>query len=430
MRVLAISDLYPPEIRGGAEVVTREAVDGLRQRGHDVVVATGARGPAANHVLPCLEYRPSPRWQEGRAWLAPWRAAADYRRGFHNPHNEAAIRRLLAELSPDVVYLGCVSGVGPCSVLRALWDCPRPVVAHLHEYWLLTLLNGGGELSGLRLPMLKRRLIGLDAHRELRLASMLAVSRTLSDRYVEAGFNADMIEVIPYGLRLSSVERQRKPPPDGELRLLYVGRLDPEKGAHLLLERLARLAGEASERRIRCDLIGSPGPPAYMRRLQKLLAAEALRGSARLLGFVERETTLQLYGRYDAVVVPSVWKDPCPVVVPEAMAAGAAVVASRWAGSADWFEDGRDLLLFSPEAPWELDEALRRLRGEPGLAARLAEAGSRKAKRVFDREAFLDRLERHLMGALGRPNLSPLVAGGQRPRRDLSLATEGRRRAA
>ena len=63
MRILAINDLYPPEIRGGAEVVTREAVDGLRERGHDVVVATGARGPVASHVLPCLQYRPSPRWQ-------------------------------------------------------------------------------------------------------------------------------------------------------------------------------------------------------------------------------------------------------------------------------------------------------------------------------------------------------------------------------
>jgi glycosyltransferase involved in cell wall biosynthesis len=430
MRILAISDLYPPDMRGGAEVVTAEAVDGLRERGHEVVVATGASGPARAHVRPCLEYRLSPRWQGGRAWLAPWRAAADYRRAFHDSHNEAAIRRLLAELSPDVVYLGCVSGVGPCSVLRALREYPGPVVAHLHEYWLPTLLNGGGQLSGLRLPRLKRLLIGLDARRDLRLSSMIAVSRTLSDRYVEAGFNADMIEVIPYGLRLPSVERQRKPPLDGELRLLYVGRLDPEKGAHLLLERLAVVASEAGGPRMRCDLVGPPGPLAYMHRLHQLLSADALRGCVRLLGSVQRETTLRLYAHYDAVVVPSLWKDPCPVVVPEAMAAGAAVVASRWAGSADWFEDGRDLLLFSPEAPWELDRALRLLRDEPGLAARLAAAGSRKARQVFDRESFLDRLESHLQAALERPKLSALLTGTRRVRPVAAPSAEGSRRAA
>jgi glycosyltransferase involved in cell wall biosynthesis len=430
LRILAISDLYPPDMRGGAEVVTAEAVDGLRERGHEVVVATGARGSAQAHVRPCLEYRPSPRWQGGRAWLAPWREAADYRRAFHNPHNEAVIRGLLAELGPDVVYLGCVSGVGACSVLRALREHSGPVVAHLHEYWLPTLLHGGSQFSGLRLPRLKRLLIGLDARRDLRLSSMIAVSRTLSDLYVEAGFNADMIDVIPYGLRLSPVERQRKPPLDGELRLLYVGRLDPEKGAHLLLERLAVVALEAGEPRIRCDLVGPPGPPAYMRRLHELLSADAIRGCVRLLGSVQRETTLRLYAHYDAVVVPSLWRDPCPVVVPEAMAAGAAVVASRWAGSADWFEDGRDLLLFSPEAPRELDRALRLLRDEPGLAARLADAGRRKARQVFDRESFLDRLESHLRAALERPKLSALLAGARRVRPVASPSAEDMRRAA
>ena len=67
--------------------------------------------------------------------------------------------------------------------------------------------------------------------------------------------------------------------------------------------------------------------------------------------------------------------------------------------------DGRDLLLFSGQVPSELDQALRRLRDEPELAARLATAGSRKAKQVFDRECFLDRLESHLQAALGRPEL-------------------------
>jgi len=430
MRILVISDLYPPDMRGGAEVMMAEAVDGLRERGHEVVVATGASGPARAHVRPCLEYRPSPRWQGGRAWLTPWRAAASYRRAFRNPHNEAAIRSLLAELRPEVVYLGCVCGVSPCSVLRALREHRGPVVAHLHEYWLPNMLHGVGESSRLMLPWLKRRLIGLNARRDLRFTSMVAVSGTLRARYVEAGFNTDAIEVIPYGLGPPSFERQRSPALDGELRLLYVGRLDPEKGAHLLLERLAVVAGEAGERRIRCDFVGSPGPPAYMRRLRQLMMADALQGSVCLLGSVHRETILRLYAGYDAVVVPSLWQEPFSLVVPEALAAGTAVVASRRVGAVEWFEDGRDLLLFSSQTPWELDQALRRLRDERGLAVRLAAAGSRKARQVFDRESFLDRLESHLKGALGRPNLSPLLAGARQVRRVTSPCAEDSRRAA
>ena len=429
MRVLAVSDLYPPEMRGGAEVMMAEAVDGLRGRGHEVVVATGARGPALAHVRRCLEYRPSPRWQGGRAWLTPWRAAADYRRAFHNARNETALRDLLVELTPEVVYLGDIGGVGPCSVLRALRDHPVPVVHHLHDYWLLTLLHGGSEFSRLRLPWLKRRLIGLDARRDLRVASMIAISQTVRERYLQAGFAPEAIEVFPYGPRLTPVERRNQRSPDGELRLLFVGRLDPEKGAHLLLERLAILAAQDDSRRICCDLAGPPGPPVYMRRLHELLEADALRGRVRLLGSVQRETTLRLYARYDAVVVPSLWKEPFSLVVPEALAAGAAVVAARWVGAAEWFEDGRELLLFSPQAPWELDQALRRLRDEPGLAARLAEAGRRKALRAFDPAVFVDRLESHLRRAVGQPSLVPLAVG-RRPGRGPSPVNEGLKRAA
>jgi glycosyltransferase involved in cell wall biosynthesis len=430
MRVLAISDLYPPDMRGGAEVMMAEAVDGLRERGHEVVVATGASGPTRAHVRQCLEYRPSPRWQGGRAWLTPWRAAASYRRAFHNLHNEAALRGLLAELKPDVIYLGDIGGVGPCSILRALRDHPSPLVIHLHDYWLLTLLHGRSEFSGLRLPWLKRLLAGLDRRHDLCVTSMIAVSRAVLDCYIQAGFAPDAIEVFPYGLRLPAVRRPEGPPADGELRLLFVGRLDPEKGAHLLLERLAVLAAQPDTRRIRCDLAGPPGPEAYMRHLRQLMVADALQGSVRLLGSIQRETILRLYTRYDAVVVPSLWQEPFSLVVPEALAAGTAVVASRDVGAVEWFEDGRDLLLFSSQTPSELDQALRRLRDEPGLAARLADAGSRKARLVFDRETFLDRLERHLKEALGRPKLSPLLASGRRPLPDLLLASEGRRKAA
>jgi len=245
---------------------------------------------------------------------------------------------------------------------------------------------------------------------------------------VEAGFSADMIEVIPYGL--PSVERRRGPALDGDLRLLFVGRLDPEKGARLLLERLAVVAAEAGSRRIWCDLAGPPGPPGYMRRLHELVQADAVRDRARLLGSIQRDTMLRLYARYDVVVVPSLWMEPFSLVVPEALAAGTAVVASKRVGAAEWFEDGRELLLFSPEAPEELDHALRRLRDEPELAQRLAEAGNHKTRQVFDQEKFIDRLEGLLEGALGQPKLSPLLSERRRLGHYLSPVTGSERRTA
>jgi glycosyltransferase involved in cell wall biosynthesis len=176
MRILTISDLYPPDMRGGAEVVTRDVVDGLRDRGHEVVVATAARGPARADVRPAWSTVPSA--VAGRSRWCPWRAATEYRRAFCNPRNEAAVAGLLAEVDPQVVYVGGVNGVSPCSILRVLRDHLVPVVVHLHEYWLPDMLQGGSESARLRLPWLKRRLVGLNAGRDLRFTSMVAVSRT------------------------------------------------------------------------------------------------------------------------------------------------------------------------------------------------------------------------------------------------------------
>ena len=195
---------------------------------------------------------------------------------------------------PDVVYVGGIGGVGPCSLLRALGDRPAPVVAHLRDYWLLTLLYGGSEFSSLRVPSAEEA-----AHRNRR-SPRPAVN--FDDRpgpnpagpLPRSHFPPDVIEVIPQGPRLSPAERRGGPRIDGELQLLFVGRLDPEKGAHLLLQRLAVVASEASKPTIRCDLAGPPGPEPYMRRLRRLMADDALQGSVRMLGSIQRDNPASL----------------------------------------------------------------------------------------------------------------------------------------
>ena len=284
------------------------------------------------------------------------------------------------------------------------------MVVHLHDYWLPNILHGGSESLRPEVALVEEAAHRAERPRDLRLTSMLAVSGTLRDRYVEAGFSADMIEVIPYGLRLPSIERQRGPALDGELRLLFVGRLDPEKGAHLLLNAW-RSWPEATGLASAATWPGRPARQSTCAACQ-LIGDDALRGSVRLLGSIERDRLLRLYAGYDAAVVPSLWQEPFSLVVPEALAAGTAVVASRRVGAADWFEDGRELLLFSPQAPESsitpsgvYETSQRWPRGwQTPEAARLGRSSTGRV---------LDRLESHLQGAVGKPKLSPLLAGAR-----------------
>ena len=89
---------------------------------------------------------------------------------------------------------------------------------------------------------------------------------------------------------------------------------------------------------------------------------------------------------YDALVVPSMWMETGPLVVPEALAAGIPVLASNHGGIPSFLRNGVDGLLLPPGDISAWATAFRRLVHEPGLLARLT-AGVRPPEtmdRVID----------------------------------------------
>jgi glycosyltransferase involved in cell wall biosynthesis len=92
------------------------------------------------------------------------------------------------------------------------------------------------------------------------------------------------------------------------------------------------------------------------------------------------------------VVVPSVWPDPCPTVVLEAMAAGRAVVASASGGIVDMVDDGVTGLLVPPGDAAALAAALARVADDRDALQSMGDAG-RSAVAAFTTSAVVDRIE-------------------------------------
>ena len=84
----------------------------------------------------------------------------------------------------------------------------------------------------------------------------------------------------------------------------------------------------------------------------------------------------------DALLLPA--GEVTPLVLMEAMALGTPVVAARMGSIPDVVTDEVNGLLVAPDDPAGLAAAVVRLRGEAGLADRLAEAGRRRVERDFD----------------------------------------------
>ena len=108
------------------------------------------------------------------------------------------------------------------------------------------------------------------------------------------------------------------------------------------------------------------GADRQERRYARLVPA-GVRRAVRFRGRVPDDEMPELYRRADVFCAPSLGHETSGVALLEAMATGAAVVASRLPGYDEVVDDGVDGLLVPPRKPRVLAAALRRLLDEPGL---------------------------------------------------------------
>jgi glycosyltransferase involved in cell wall biosynthesis len=111
---------------------------------------------------------------------------------------------------------------------------------------------------------------------------------------------------------------------NGELRLLFIGRLDPKKGIEALLKACS-LADLAQPWRL---AIAGWGAPEYVSQLKEQIHALGLGGRVEMLGAVLSNEKKGLFERSDVALVPS-YTENFAIVVAEALAHGVPVIASK-----------------------------------------------------------------------------------------------------
>jgi len=179
----------------------------------------------------------------------------------------------------------------------------------------------------------------------------------------------------------------------GRRVVLFVGRLIPLKGVHLLLEALPELVREAPD--VLVAIVGGPfyGKPAvtaYVRKLHRM--ARPWKRHVHFQPYVSHHEIPRWFAAADAAVVPSVRREAFGLVNVEAMASGLPVVASRVGGVAEVVEDGVTGLLFDPvNARRELAERLLLLLRDEPLRLEMGRRGRERVLRQFTWEHSRDR---------------------------------------
>lgn len=178
--------------------------------------------------------------------------------------------------------------------------------------------------------------------------------------------------VIPNGADDADPVPATAPASSLHTRVLFVGRLVPEKGAHIFLQAMRLLHHEGVPGRGR--IIGSPAfgkhpPTPYERRIR-----HSAPPNVEFTGFLSGSELAAEYAQASIFCCPSIWQEPFGMVNVEAMSSGLAVVASAVGGIPEVFREGGALLV-APGNAAELAAAIRALINDPALRKRVASAG-------------------------------------------------------
>jgi glycosyltransferase involved in cell wall biosynthesis len=269
----------------------------------------------------------------------------------------------------------------------------RPTIVHTHLVHAEVYGQLAGALTGVPIRILTKH--GFNEFREnpgfglgdRAIATLahthIAISRGLA-RYLEdvEGFDGESFEIVHYGIEPNGPVRSFAAT---EPRLLCVGRLIPIKGHVVLLRAFAE--ARRSVPNLQLDIAGrGPLEPA-LRALAKELGID---DAVRFLGFV---SPVQRAIEEAAIVVVPSMGEGFGMVALEAMERGRPVIAADIGGLGELVEHEVTGLLVPPGEAEPLARALGRLGGDLELAARMGEAGRRRALERFLQERCTDRTE-------------------------------------
>ncbi|MGK5111500.1 MULTISPECIES: glycosyltransferase family 4 protein [unclassified Geodermatophilus] len=318
--------------RTGAAKMALGFAQALRGAGHELTLVHGAVPPGVPSILPDFAAIGARTVLEPRL-ERPW-----------DP-------RLVPALAALVRRDGgrCVIGVNQRDRAPALLAAARAgvpgvlMVQNQHHFW------GPRPLAAL-----KRRGYRTVVARATTLA--VCTSTVVQDEMTAFGVPAERTVVLPNGIavrppvELAAAERARLRAElgaaEGDVLLLNVGRLDPQKGQDLLLEALAGLDAP-----VHVALVGSAGDSVGARRtaeyeasLHRRVRELDLACTVTFLGW--RDDVPRLLAAVDGYVHTARWEGPAlPLAVMEAMAAGCPTVFTDCSGRPPVFEEPRHGLL-------------------------------------------------------------------------------------
>jgi glycogen synthase len=383
VKVLMLSWEYPPVVVGGLGRHVYNLATALAADGHEVVVLSRrpsntdpSTHPSTDEIaegVRVVAAAQDPHEFDFGSDMMAWTLAM----GHSMVRAGLAIKgRRNRRWQPDVVHAHDWLVAHPAIALAEYFDMPLVSTIHATE---------AGRHSGWVSGQISRQVHAVESWLAHESDSLITCSASMSDEITEL-FGPGLVEtrVIRNGIDAALWPFAKRSPRTGPAHLMYLGRLEYEKGIHDLIAALPR---------IRRTHPGTTLTIAGTGTQQKWLAEQARKHkvlkAVTFAGHLDHEQLVRLLHTADAAVLPSHY-EPFGIVALEAAATGIPLVTSNVGGLGEAVINRQTGMSFAPRDIAGLASAVRAVLDDPAAAQRMAIAARDRLTSDFDWHTVAD----------------------------------------
>jgi len=402
LKILVVSNFYPPYHIGGYELGCFNVVQQLKKRGHHIKVLTSTYGVSGqvfqDEVLRRLHLRPP---------FEMSKIGKLFKLFCMEKNNQSVFSRLCGEFDPDIVYFWNMGNIS-ISLISVAQRMKKAICYYVFDDWLAnwqqnpwntfwanTENNFMVALAKILLCPIARLLSLETSVKSPDLRYVQFASNYLKRNAITHKMGAEGAEVIYWGIdqeKFSYNAIKRVP-----RRILYVGQIVRHKGLHTLIEAFGVLLRENPSDAIHLQVVGGSTQPEYERQMRQMVIDLNLSQRVSFLGPVAQEELPGIYHQNDILVFPSIWEEPFGITLLEAMSCGLGIVSTQTGGIPEILTDEINALCFSKENARDCVRQISRLLHDQELFENIRLNARQTVEKKLNLKQAIENIENSLL---------------------------------